>query len=76
MFVGCFLRGWGDKKKPLKAAFMAWMDCRCSDRVVIMVYEEMGGCFDGVCMYRFLWGRRTGCVKEGGRLKYGKGLLG
>lgn len=58
-------RGLGDKKKPLKAAFMAWMDCRCIDSVVIMVQEGMGGCFDGFCTYRFYGGGGQVVVKGG-----------
>lgn len=56
--------GGGDQKKPLKAAFTVWMDCRCIDRVVIMVREDGGwrGVVDGVCMLGALWGRRTGCA--------------
>lgn len=44
---------------------MAWMDCRCIDRVVIMVQEGMGGCFDGVCIYRFYGGGGQVVVKGG-----------
>lgn len=79
MFVEYFWGGgWVDKIKPLKAAFTVWMDCRCIDRVVIMVREDGGwrlgfqGGVDGVCMLRALWGRRTGCAA----CDTVKGLLG
>ncbi len=36
----------------------------------------MGGLFWWGLYVEVLWGRRTGCVKRGSRLKYGQGLLG
>lgn len=69
VWLWCFFGGWGDKKRKktsLKAAFMGWMDCRCSDRVVIMVLEgRRGDCFDGVCMYRFYGGGGQVVLKGG-----------
>lgn len=74
-----FFRGVGRQKEPLTAAFKAWMDCRCSDRVVIMAkveWREVGWGVMGFACMGFLWRGRTGCSKRESRLRDGKGLLG
>lgn len=56
------------QKTSLKSAFMAWMNCRCSHRIVVMVKEAVGvggGGFDGACMHRFYGGGGQVVLKGG-----------